>query len=110
VKLPNWDRATVPSSKIVDYILSPTHRDGRSKAAFFVRFGFTLDEWTLLADALLEHARIHEVANEESSPFGIRYVIEGPLLCPDGRSALVRTVWFIETGESEPRFITAYPL
>jgi uncharacterized protein DUF6883 len=110
VKLPNWDRATVPDSKIRDYLLSPTHRDGRFKAAFFTRFGFTRDDWVILADALLQHAREHEIAREESSPFGTRYVIEGPLHSPEGRSPPVRTVWFIETGEDVPRFITAYPL
>jgi hypothetical protein len=110
VKLPNWDRAIVPESKIRDYLLSSAHRDGRFKAMFFIRFGFTQDDWVILADALLQHAREHDVAKDESSPFGMRYVIEGPLRSPDGRSPLVRTVWFIETGEDVPRFITAYPL
>ncbi len=54
--------------------------------------------------------RSDEIAREELSPFGIRYVIEGPLNSPDGRSPLVRTVWFIESSEDMPRLITAYPL
>jgi hypothetical protein len=28
----------------------------------------------------------------------------------DGRDALLRTVWFIDTGADTPRFVTAYPL
>jgi hypothetical protein len=29
---------------------------------------------------------------------------------PDGRTPTIRSVWFIETGEEVPRFVTAYPL
>jgi hypothetical protein len=57
VKLPNWDRAIVADSKIADYLLSPTHRDGRFKAAFFTRFGFTRDDLIIMVGALLQHAR-----------------------------------------------------
>ena len=38
MKLSNADRAIVPPAKIVNYLLSPTHRAGKSKAAFFRRF------------------------------------------------------------------------
>lgn len=30
-------------------------------------------------------------------------------MLPDGRVPTVRTVWFVETGHSTPRFVTAYP-
>jgi hypothetical protein len=46
----------------------------------------------------------------EASPFGTRYVIEGIISTPDGRAPFIRAVWFIETGEQIPRFVTAYPL
>jgi len=32
--------ASIPESKIVDYLLSDKHRVGKSKAAFFKLFGF----------------------------------------------------------------------
>jgi hypothetical protein len=108
--LPNLDRAVVPEEKITGYLLSATHRDGRHKAAFFLRFGFRPDAWEELAAALLSHARAYDVAKEEPSPFGVRYVIEGALATPDGRAPPVRTVWFIDTGQEVPRFVTAYPL
>jgi hypothetical protein len=56
MKLPNLEKALVPERKITAYLLSLTHRDGRSKAAFFTRFGFSANAWTLLADALRRHA------------------------------------------------------
>lgn len=45
----------------------------------------------------------------EATPFGTSYTIAGSLGMPDGRSAQVRVIWFIETGERIPRLVTAYP-
>jgi len=56
------------------------------------------------------HAAEHEVIVVEDTPFGTSYVVEGSLTAPDSRSSQVRVVWFIETGESIPRLVTAYPL
>jgi hypothetical protein len=44
VKLPNADQARVEREKITEYLLSTSHPDGRSKAEFFSRFGFRVDE------------------------------------------------------------------
>lgn len=100
MKLPYFDRATVPQAKITDYLLSLSHDDGRSKARFFISFGFSNENWKLLAQALLHHAAENEVSKIESSPFGSRYVIEGIISAPDGRTPFIRAVWFIEKGEN----------
>jgi hypothetical protein len=108
MKLPNLELATVPRPKVVDYLLSDTHRDGRHKAAFFHRFGYTVAAWERLRDDLLEHAQ-HNVIAVEDSPFGTRYVIEGIIQAPDGRAPRIRTVWFKESESEVPRLATAYP-
>lgn len=110
MKLPNHQHAVVPKAKITEYLLSTTHHDGRSKAEFFTRFGFSVSSWEGFAAALLRHVADHEVAKIENSLFGTRHVVEGILYTPDGRTPVVRSVWFIETGERIPRFVTAYPL
>jgi hypothetical protein len=110
VKLPNYEKADVPRTKVIGYLLSLNHPDGHSKARFFARFGFSTESWETLAEALLRHAAEHEVTGVEASPFGTRYVIEGIISTPDGRAPLIRAVWFIETGEQIPKFVTAYPL
>ena len=57
MKLPNHEQAVVPRAKIVDYLLSDSHRDGRHKAAFFKRFGYAAESWEGLAQALWERRR-----------------------------------------------------
>jgi hypothetical protein len=110
MKLPHPDRLQIPKPKVVQYLLSSTHRAGRGKAKFFSVMGFAADAWEALAHALQQHARENVVTVSESTPFGTRYVIEGPLVAPNGRQLQVRTVWFIDEGGQAPRFVTAYPL
>lgn len=107
--LPNLEHAIVSESKIKDYLLSRAHTQGKTKAAFFERFGFAQSAWQDLRKALLDHAERSDVIGTDETPFGRKFVLEGTLATPDGRDPVVRAIWFIETGESEPRFVTAYP-
>lgn len=108
--LPNINNLLVPEEKIKNYLLSFEHRDGRSKANFFTKFGFLRDNWQELANALEAHAKEYEVVKIEPSPFGKRYIIEGAIQCPDGRKPSIRAIWFIGFDEEFSRFVTAYPL
>lgn len=110
MKLPNLETAVVPAAKIEEYLLSQTHPDGRHKEKFFRAFGFSLDDSPALENALRQHVSDHHVAQVEPSRFGTRYVVEGIIVTPDGRSPLIRSVWFIRNEEEIPQFVTAYPL
>lgn len=110
MKLPNAQGATVPERKIRLYLLNPAHPAGGSKAAFFLRFGFSDADWPRLAAALLRHAQENEVVRKEETRHGIRYVVDGPLIAPDETVLNVRSAWFIDAGGSDPRFVTAHPL
>ena len=110
MKLPNYKQAIVTQPKITEYLLSLTHRDGKHKALFFTRYGFSVDSWETLAIALQSHAADCEVSRIVESPFGKRYVIEGPLSVPRGKPPRTRSVWFIANGSQNPQFVTAYPL
>jgi hypothetical protein len=109
MRLPNCEQARVPQAKVVDYLLSSIHPDGQTKARFFSANGFSAVDWQQFAAALVTHAQEHAVASVEKTTFGTRYVIEGILRTPGGRSPVVRVVWFIEDGETIPRLVTAYP-
>ena len=108
--LPSAERAVVPRAKVVAYLLSLSHKAGSGKAAFFIEFGFHPDRWEQLASALQRHVADNEVRDVQSTPFGVRYVIDGPLFSPSLIALNVRSVWFISRGEVIPRFVTAHPL
>ena len=108
--LPDREHARVDEAKVRDYLLSLTHPDGRSKAEFFLRFGFTRADPKALAAALLQLGQTNEVLSVVRSPYGVRYTVDGRLRTPDGRNPLVRTVWIATTDTKGPRLITAHPV
>ncbi len=109
MKLPNAERAVVDPAKVRDYLLSPEHRDGRSKARFFSALGFTRDDWALLQGALLGVAGDGVAERAEATVFGQKHVVRGIVRGPAGRAAAVATVWIVLRGEDVPRLVTAYP-
>ncbi len=108
--LPDSDRAQVDRAKIADYLLSLSHPDGRAKAIFFLRVGFTVEAWAVLADALRAVGAANSVTGVVASAYGTRYTVDGRLPARDGRMPMIRTVWIAESDMSGPRLITAYPL
>jgi hypothetical protein len=52
---------------------------------------------------------VQHFTHREQQPHGIKYIIEEVLEAPRGASPRIRTVWILETGETAPRFVTAYP-
>jgi hypothetical protein len=110
MRLPNAEEAWIHPDKILKYLLSDTHERGQSKAAFFKRFGFSVDNWDEFDLALRKHAIETEVARTEPTPEGCKYILEGPLECPDGRKPHIRAIWVIEWNQSAARLLSAYPL
>jgi hypothetical protein len=103
--VPNAAQAVIADAKITDYLLKHP-----GKAAFFLRYGFTLTHWQMLRDALLLHVVTHEYVKDILLADGVKYAFEGALQLPDGRNPQVRSVWMIDGGRSYPRLITAYAL
>lgn len=98
----------VPESKIVDYLLSETHPQGRSKAVFFRRIGFRRDDPDQLRRAVLD---LGAKTDMTESPFalGTKYVGIGELVAPNGDRARVTSVWVIHETGRPPLFVTAFP-
>ncbi len=48
--LPDGSNARVDCAKVIGYLLSSSHPDGRGKAAFFIRCGFKVEEWIEFAE------------------------------------------------------------
>lgn len=108
--LPNADAAVISGAKIVDHLLNPSHPDGAAKARFFAGLGFSPKEWTTLAETLHRLAKTAQVANVVESEHGTKYIIEGSIIGPLGRTVPIRTDWIVDAGETVARLVTAYPL
>jgi hypothetical protein len=109
MQLPHRLQAYIPSEKLSAYLLSETHAVGKAKATFFRALGFNETNMHVLEHGLLSLARSAPVQEVVPSPHGVKYVIEGILETASGTAPRIRTVWILETGETNPRFVTAYP-
>lgn len=104
-----WDEAQVTEAKVLGYLLSTDHPTGADKAAFFRAIGYRRSEWTRLRDDLLGLARQGDVADEEKTTYGVKYVVDGSVKSPSGRTVRLRTVWISDEPDGLPRLVTAYP-
>lgn len=109
MKLPNAHLAAVDRDKITDYLLNPAHPDNGGKAPFFLALGFRLDNWQSLATALRKLADTTAVTKKMASPHGLKYILDGKIETPSGKSPSVRTIWIVDQGLQAPRLVTAYP-
>ena len=110
MKLPHLNELIVEREKITSHLLNPDHLYGATKAKFFTSLGFNVEAWGILADALHEHGRAHDVVACVETGYGPRYVVEGELTTPSNARVFVRSVWQFDHGSVAPRLITAYPV
>jgi len=110
MKLPNGERADL-GTKLEEYVLNPSHWEGRHKARVFeATLGITLTNQELLRKAILAEAATSEEAKEiGDNGYGIVYVLPFSLTTPHG-SARILTAWIILHEEDFPRLITCYIL
>jgi filamentous hemagglutinin len=106
--LPNADRARLDVQKLVSYLLDPGHPVGRHKAAVFrAALGFTRSNATEFAALISRGVRTAQASVALTDRYGTRYIVDMEIVGPTG-TAIVRTGWIIDHGETEPRFVTAY--
>lgn len=108
MRLPNASLALVERPKITEYLLNREHPDNGGKAEFFMALGFFPNDWETLATALCMLATNSPVSRSMESPHGKKYIVDGAIETPVGKTPMVRTVWIIDTGETVPRLVTAY--
>lgn len=110
MKLPNREKAYIQSQKLTGYLLSESHPIGSSKAKLLRAFGFNDMNVDMLEQELLTIAQTQVVQEILETAHGVKYIIDGEINTPDKRKLRLRTVWIIDTGETQPRFVTARPL
>ena len=103
-------QAVIAPEKLRDYVLSPTHPDGRAKAAYLALLGYTQADWGRLDADLREQILTRDAQPAKPSAYGQKYEILGPLTGPNGSTAWVRTIWMILRDGTVPRLVTIVPL
>ena len=100
--IPDSDKATIASEKILGYLLNISHPYGINKALFFIRFGFSQSNWKELEEALLIHCQQNKINEIKETEFGLKYIIRGALKTPDRRNPMLISIWFIAYNENIP--------
>ena len=107
MKLTNSENAFIAKEKILDYLLD--EKNSKGKSVFFNLFGYFKDNFEDLAIDLIKLASSGEVSETEQTKFGLKLIISGNIIAPNGRSIVMTSVWIIKNNEDFPKFVTAYP-
>ena len=106
--LPHGDRAILDMHKIADYCLNASHPRGRHKARVFRdALGLQREDAAWLRDVLLEAARSSEAWRSTADTWGTQWRMD-VVVRRHAKSAVVRSIWMVRTGEILPRFVTCW--
>ena len=109
-RLPHGELAILDLRKIEDYCLSPNHPRGRHKARVFREaLDLVPSDATWLRDALLEAARSDPAVHMADDAWGSHWRLDATIR-RQAKSAVVRSLWLVRTGETVPRFVTCWVL
>jgi hypothetical protein len=103
------ESAVIEPAKLRDYLLSFDHPDGRGKARYLARLGYTRERWELLARDLRQQILPLEAKPTRESRWGMKYEILGVLRGPNGRAAAIRSIWIVLHGDTRPHLVTLIP-
>lgn len=107
-RLPNSNEASIDIRKIEDYCLNPSHPRGRHKARVFREaLDLQRSDAAWLRDALLEAARTGEAVEMMVDAWGAHWLLDATIRRHD-RVVVVRTIWIVRAGESQPTFVTCW--
>ncbi len=110
MRVPNAENAVVPIAKLIAYCLDPSNEVGKHKAKVFASaLGLRRLDHAELSSALLNAVKEKIAVRGVSDKYGERYQVDFLFDFRD-KSALVRSVWIIDTGSEIPRLITCYVL
>jgi hypothetical protein len=108
MRIPGSERAVVDDAKIRDYLLSPEHPVGGPKARLFKSLGLSRSDWVAVKEIIAGFTKSEAQLGKQTG-FGQKYVVEGTIEGPGGRTATIVVVWIVLAAEDFPRFVTAYP-
>ncbi len=92
----------VSEQKIRRYLLAVDHREGGSKAKFFLARGFSDATWRALANAIQKHPVNNPILTKESTDYGLKVSVRWSLATPDGSNPCILTFWMVDGTEAPP--------
>lgn len=109
-QLPNApDEVEVQARKLTNYLLDPSHENGRAKAKFFVQeLGIAANDWRFLHGQFIDALGNASFEDVRLDDYGIRF---NALLAIQGRNrrtATVNTAWIVRPKE-RAALVTAFP-
>ena len=110
MKIPNAENAIVDIRKLQDYCLNPNHNKGKHKARLFsTLLGMSASDAEELRNILLQVAKNQDAQLAEKNAYGQRFTLDF-ILNWQGKNAMIRSGWIIETNSDIPKLTTAFPL
>ena len=93
--------------KLTHYLLRP--REDHDKSGFLALAGYDQTEADRLERDIREQLLPLEALFVETSLYGEKYLIRGPLTGPNGKTLQVVSVWMREIPSGVAKFVTLYP-
>ena len=103
------EKTNIDPRKLRDYLLNPAHPEGATKAQYLSEMGYNQENYHILEVDLRNQHLTCDVQPGKVSIYGIKYEIVAPLVGPNGKKRVIRSVWMIRKGDSFARLITLIP-
>lgn len=106
-KLPNYQIASTPQSKVQKYLLNSNHIEGKHKANVFnKRLGYHYENWDKMANEIFKEVAKCPADNKRETKHGTKYDVPMILSGIKGKSLKIKSTWQIDRGSNIPRLIT----
>ena len=103
-----FDKIHIDIRKLRDYCLNPHHPVGKHKARVFSsQLGISRNDAQLLKTRIMERMKDVEIEWANEDKFGKRFSADLTINMKD-RSALVRTLWIMKSGNEVPELVSCY--
>lgn len=107
LKLPRYEEAIIPDSKLSDYALNPEKAPNKAQA-FQQALGYDLSNYQELIRNIKRSLPEAEATAKGDNGFGMRYEVKMNLTGPNGKTAKVLTAWIDDGETGEMRLTSVY--
>jgi hypothetical protein len=103
------EKTNIDPRKLRDYLLNPAHPEGATKAQYLSEMGYNQENYRILEVDLRSQHLTCDAQPGKVSIYGVKYEIVAPLVGPNGKKRLIRSVWMIRKSDTFARLITLIP-